>query len=150
MHRRLQFGMRGNPASDRRHGSRVAVSTKSGPYASAKEDSREGAKLAFADSDPANAHSSAYAAGTPAATAGKDRGENAVQREPRHAPMVVETPLTCKEAAALIRVHPKTVKRMARSGDLPGHFRFGRWFFYASELDLWMRTGLHSSRHSCR
>ena len=63
---------------------------------------------------------------------------------------VVECPLTCKEAAAFVRVHPKTVKRMARSGELPGHFRFGRWFFYASELDCWMRTELHSSRHSCR
>ncbi len=63
---------------------------------------------------------------------------------------VVECPLTCEEAAAFVRAHPKTVKRMARNGELPGHFRFGRWFFYASELDCWMRTELHSSRHSCR
>jgi excisionase family DNA binding protein len=62
----------------------------------------------------------------------------------------VERPLTCDEAAAFVRVHPKTVKRMARNGELPGHFRFGRWFFYASELDSWMRTELHSSGHSCR
>ncbi len=62
----------------------------------------------------------------------------------------VERPLTCEEAAELVRVHPKTVKRMARTGELPGHFRFGRWFFYASELDCWMRAELHSSRHSCR
>ena len=63
---------------------------------------------------------------------------------------VVERPLTCEEAAAFVRVSPKTVKRMARGGELPGHFRFGRWFFYASELDCWMRTELHSSSHSCR
>jgi excisionase family DNA binding protein len=62
----------------------------------------------------------------------------------------VERPLTCDEAAAFVRVHPKTVKRMARNSELPGHFRFGRWFFYASELDSWMRTELHSSGHSCR
>jgi excisionase family DNA binding protein len=62
----------------------------------------------------------------------------------------VERPLTCDEAAAFVRVHPKTVKRMARTGELPGHFRFGRWFFYASELDSWMRTELHSSGHPCR
>jgi excisionase family DNA binding protein len=37
----------------------------------------------------------------------------------------VERPLTCEEAAAFVRVHPKTVKRMARNGELPGHFRFG-------------------------
>ena len=59
----------------------------------------------------------------------------------------VERPLTCEEAAAFVRVHPKTVKRMARNGGLPGHFRFGRWFFYASELDCWMRMELHSARH---
>ncbi len=63
---------------------------------------------------------------------------------------VVECPLTCEEAAAFVRAHPKTVKRMARNGELPGHLRIGRWFFYASELDCWMRTELHSSRHSCR
>ena len=62
----------------------------------------------------------------------------------------IERPLTCDEAAELVRVHPKTIKRMARDRRLPGHFRFGRWFFYASELDGWMRTELHSSRHSCR
>jgi excisionase family DNA binding protein len=62
----------------------------------------------------------------------------------------VERPLTCEEAAVLVRVHPKTIKRMARDRRLPGHFRFGRWFFYASELDGWMRTELNSSGHSCR
>jgi hypothetical protein len=39
---------------------------------------------------------------------------------------VVERPLTCEEAAAFVRVHPRTVKRMARAGKVPGHFRFGR------------------------
>lgn len=62
----------------------------------------------------------------------------------------VERPLTCDEAGELVRAHPKTVKRMARSGRLPGHFRFGRWFFYASELDRWMRAELHSSHRPCR
>jgi excisionase family DNA binding protein len=59
----------------------------------------------------------------------------------------VERPLTCEEAAAFVRVHPRTVKRMARAGKVPGHFRFGRWYFYASELDCWMRMELHSARH---
>jgi len=59
----------------------------------------------------------------------------------------VERPMTCEEAAAFVRVHPRTVKRMARAGKVPGHFRFGRWYFYASELDCWMRMDLHSARH---
>jgi hypothetical protein len=52
-----------------------------------------------------------------------------------------------KANAQLSRVHPRTVKRMARAGKVPGHFRFGRWYFYASELDCWMRMELHSPRH---
>jgi excisionase family DNA binding protein len=64
--------------------------------------------------------------------------------------MEIERPLTCEEAAELLRVHPKTIKRMAGRGELPGHFRFGRWFFYPSELDSWMRIELDSSRHPCR
>ena len=59
----------------------------------------------------------------------------------------VERPLTCEEAAAFVRVHPRTVKRMARAGKVPGHFRFGRWYFYASELDCWMRMELNSACH---
>jgi excisionase family DNA binding protein len=84
------------------------------------------------------------------ATGGEDRGATTSRLLGDGKRSVVERPLTCEEAAAFVRVHPKTVKRMARSGDLPGHFRFGRWFFYVSELDCWMRTELHSSRHSCR
>lgn len=62
----------------------------------------------------------------------------------------MERPITCEEAADVLSIHPRTIKRMARRGEVPGHFRFGRWFFYPSELDSWMRTELHSARHSCR
>ena len=65
-------------------------------------------------------------------------------------PIGVERPLNCEEAGELLRVHPRTIKRMAGRGELPGHFRFGRWFFYPSELDSWMRMELESSRHSRR
>jgi len=62
-------------------------------------------------------------------------------------PFGVERPLTCDEASQLLRVHPRTIKRMAARGEVPGHFRFGRWFFYPSELDSWMRMELNSGRH---
>ena len=62
----------------------------------------------------------------------------------------IERPMTSEEAADLLRVHPRTIKRMASRGVLPGHFRFGRWFFYPSELDSWMRMELDCSRHPCR
>jgi excisionase family DNA binding protein len=84
------------------------------------------------------------------ATEGKHSAATSLQLSHNPQKLEVERPLTCDEAAAFVRVHPKTVKRMARSRELPGHFRFGRWFFYASELDSWMRTELHSSGHPCR
>jgi excisionase family DNA binding protein len=63
------------------------------------------------------------------------------------------TPRTCEpfidaiEAAAILRVHPKTVKRLAAQGLLPG-MRIGRlWRFRASELDSWMRICLNSGSH---
>jgi excisionase family DNA binding protein len=59
----------------------------------------------------------------------------------------IERPFTCEEAGELLRVHPRTIKRMAGRGELPGHFRFGRWFFYPSELDSWMRMELNSESH---
>ncbi len=70
--------------------------------------------------------------------------------EEKHEANGIERPITCEEASKVLRVHPRTIKRMARRGEVPGHFRFGRWFFYPSELDSWMRTELHSTRHSCR
>src|ERR1700678_3488477 len=84
------------------------------------------------------------------ATGDKDSATPPLELSHNPQKLEVERPLTCDEAAAFVRVHPKTVKRMARTGELPGHFRFGRWFFYASELDAWMRTELHSSGHPCR
>jgi len=45
------------------------------------------------------------------------------------------------EAAAFLGgLHPKTVQRMARRGQLPA-YRVGRfWRFRASELDEWLRV----------
>ena len=143
-----QFDIRENTASSRRHASRPAVSGSlrsfNSPDSTESTDKRaqdlqlsteETFELSLADEDKG-------------ATGGGETATNTSQQLLE--PLSVERPLTCEEAAAFVRVHPKTVKRMARSGELPGHFRFGRWFFYASELDCWMRTELHSSRHSCR
>ncbi len=146
-----QLDMRENTASSRRHASRRAISdsfrqsdpsrpTESSDKSMQELESpiKETFELSLAESDME-------------ATGVADSATNAAERLLGHGKRPsLERPLTCEEAAAFVRVHPKTVKRMARSGELPGHFRFGRWFFYASELDCWMRTELHSSRHSCR
>ena len=149
MHRRLQFDKRENPASDRRYDSRSAVAIDAPSNTAEKGRPSTAAAGTIVDETPAELHVPAHAATNRAATV---EGTEILlrQKQPAHADTAVERPLTCDEAAAFVRVHPKTVKRMARSGELPGHFRFGRWFFYASELDSWMRTELHSSRHSCR
>lgn len=138
MDRRLQTRMRENAASNGRHGSRFAVSMKSSSNSVGQENGKTLCGTAFADESIAGASLCPHA--TQGATAEEESGVDADLKAIRRALAVVERPLTCEEAAALIRAHPKTVKRMARRGDLPGHFRFGRWFFYASELDVWMRN----------
>jgi excisionase family DNA binding protein len=55
----------------------------------------------------------------------------------------------CHQASRFLRVHPATVKRLAREGKLPG-FRIGnRWRFRHSELDAWARSTVLSA-HSLR
>lgn len=146
-----QLEMRENTASSRRHASRRAVTDSFTQYGSqhpADSSGRSTQELGFSTKStfelPLTEEDNGATGGGETARSVSERALRDSQRLP------VERPLTCEEAAAFVRVHPKTVKRMARTGELPGHFRFGRWFFYASELDCWMRTELHSSRHSCR
>jgi excisionase family DNA binding protein len=49
------------------------------------------------------------------------------------------------EAANLLRIHPKTIQRLARLGYVPA-FRVGKfWRYRASDLEKWLRSGSHSS-----
>ena len=74
-----------------------------------------------------------------------------IQRKPvAREPFVPEPLLDTDQAAAIMRIHPKTLQRMARQGLVPG-FRVGDlWRFRASALDDWLRSGVCSKRHSCR
>ena len=54
--------------------------------------------------------------------------------------------LDSRQAAVLFDVHHKTIERKARSGEIPAVFRFGRWYFRASELDAWYIHGSQSVR----
>jgi excisionase family DNA binding protein len=145
--RPTQFGMRENTASPRQHAPRSVVSPsllKSDPlFGNEQQDNgtqeppspiKETFELSVTEQDQA-------------ATGERDSGPITRELFGDGRRSVVERPLTCEEAAAFVRVHPRTVKRMARVGKVPGHFRFGRWYFYASELDCWMRMELHSARH---
>jgi hypothetical protein len=148
--RPTQFGVRENTASSRQHAPRRAMNAsvlQSDPSSATEERGENTQDLPSPIKDTFELSLTELHNG---ATGGEDRGATTSRLLGDGQRSVVERPLICEEAAAFVRVHPKTVKRMARSGDLPGHFRFGRWFFYASELDCWMRTELHSSGHSCR
>jgi excisionase family DNA binding protein len=55
-------------------------------------------------------------------------------------PDYFETLLDDMEASALLCVHPKTLQKLARRGEVPA-YRVGRfWRYRASELDEWLRS----------
>ena len=58
--------------------------------------------------------------------------------------------LDSREAAALLRMHHKTLERWARHERVPGYFYNGKWFFRASELDEWLRSDVHSGSQFVR
>lgn len=50
-----------------------------------------------------------------------------------------------EQAAELLGIHPETLQRLARVGEIPAH-RVGRfWRYRASELDAWLREPMNSS-----
>ena len=58
--------------------------------------------------------------------------------------------LTDEQAGELLGLHPKTLQRLARTGQIPAH-RIGRfWRYRASELDRWLAGGLTSVSQSVR
>ena len=62
-------------------------------------------------------------------------------------PSKCEPLVDARRAAQILGVHPKTVKRMAQEGPLPG-MKIGRvWRFRESALDAWMTAQLQYSGH---
>jgi len=127
MHRHLQIGLRENPASDRRHGSRFTIreelsnQTKAGDPEQSPEVT--GSLLASGKSeDGRRSRTTAY----------KDDFE----------------PLISSGSAARLlgNIHVKTLQRYARIGRLPGYQIAGHWYFRESELDAWVRHQISSNR----
>ena len=46
--------------------------------------------------------------------------------------------LNCAEAAALLRIHPKTLQRFARRGEIAGRHVGKCWRFRVSDLNDWL------------
>jgi len=52
-------------------------------------------------------------------------------------------------AAELLKVHRKTLERMALRGEVPAHKVGKFWRFRCSELDAWWRSRVQSGRQPC-
>ena len=131
MDRRLQFGMRENPASDRRHGSRLAASTQSGSHFIGEKDAQAitnavvGSQL---DQTPA----STYAAQPETATVRKTKNEHRL--------------LTIRDVAELFQVPVSWVYEHTRRRSvdrMPG-FRLGKyWRFNEEDIRAWLHARAH-------
>jgi excisionase family DNA binding protein len=58
--------------------------------------------------------------------------------EPRSTPSAFEPLLDSVEAARLLRIHPKTLQRMARQGQIVGIHVGKLWRFRASDIEAWV------------
>jgi len=47
---------------------------------------------------------------------------------------------TAEEIASYLRVHPYTVKRLARAGKIPGFKVGGQWRFDVKEIEEWKKN----------
>jgi len=148
-HRTTQLGVRKNPDSPRVHGLRFAANLSSMQSQETVENSpgnETSSRVAPLVERPRNPlliplreeRTAGSVSGSCRPVTNLEKGNEGPG---------VERPITCKEASQVLGIHPRTIKRMARGGKVPGHFRFGRWYFYATELDSWMRTDLNSVSH---
>jgi excisionase family DNA binding protein len=152
MHRHLQFGMRENPASNRRHDSRSAVAIIE---ASSQVDLMIDPQLNHQGSNEnsmlsPNAAQHAATGEENAANLGADTSR---QRAPSHAErgQAFEALISSTQAARLLgNLHVKTLQRYARQGRLPGYQIGGHWYFRESELDVWLRLQINSKCQSVR
>lgn len=59
-------------------------------------------------------------------------------------PHITERLLDSHEAAALLKVHPRTLQRLAQRGEIAGVQVGKLWRFRASSIDAWIQTRLAS------
>ena len=136
MHRRLQFGMRENPASDRRHGSRQATRSPLGRNGTAEEDASASPPAAGADHLPVNASGNSNAAPIGWATVTK---------------CYEGSLLTVHEVAKVLRVPVSWVYARTRTRSverLPG-IRLGKyWRFRGDDILAWIEARYGGRRAS--
>ena len=158
MHHRLQSGMRENPASDRRHGSRPEVRNLSNATLIEDATATSSPQPVGQNHSASEADSNPDAASPRAATGDENGSENeghivpVASLMPSQRPTLGFEPLIGSlEAAKLLgNIHVKTLQRYARHRRIPGYQIGGHWYFRASELDSWLRSRLNLSCHPCR
>jgi excisionase family DNA binding protein len=157
MQHHLQSGMRENPASDRRHGSRQVVRSLWGGNCVEEENvtlspATPGQNHSFAGSDTnPNAASSRAATGEVRKTENEGHAVAVTLMRSQKHPLGFEPLIGSPEAAKLLgNIHVKTLQRYARHRRIPGYQIGGHWYFRASELDSWVRSQINLSCHPCR
>lgn len=63
---------------------------------------------------------------------------------------IFERFIDLRAAANLLQLHPDTLKKKVREGEIPGRKIGRRWRFRISELDSWARSGLISAEPQSR
>ena len=130
MHRRPQFDMRENPASIRRHGSRLTAGSTENENSIKEENPAQPVSSPGYDHPPDG--SDAY----------NISGSTRSGFEPL---------IGSLEAATLLgKIHVKTLQRYARHGRVPGYQIGGHWYFRMSDLDAWLRSRINSKSQSVR
>ncbi len=127
MHDRLQFGMRENPASDRRHGSRSEFDAFSNGNLATEENRPLPEAVLTRHDSPLAADSSTKAAAPHAATVGKERRDARL--------------MTVHEVAELLHVPSSWVYKRTRlrcHNRIPG-IRLGKyWRFQRTDIMRWI------------
>src|SRR6267143_3537438 len=150
MHGRPQFDMRENPASDRRHGSRLTSRREGLSTCATEEDKFQLGLIVQSEGAAITSKSAAHYAATVREEKPLEQdghGSKLLRGQPFES---IEPVWNCVEAARFLRLHPKTVKRMARLGQIPGCRLGRRWFFRPSDLDALLRGGVSSSEKANR
>ena len=157
MHRHLQFGMRENPASIRRHDSRLGASGTDRENCIRDGGVTSPIAPSAHDQSSDGPHTALNAASPRAAAGGEMRGTNdshavaSAHPHPQKAALGFEPLIGSAEAAKLLgNIHVKTLQRYARHKRVPGYQIGGHWYFRASELDSWLRSQINLSCHPCR
>lgn len=137
MHRDLQFGMRENPASDRRHDSRFSESSISNSNCTGRNTTQTSTQAPRIDSLPRDTNLSDHAAQHSAATAGGKANESRL--------------LTVSEVAELLQVTVSWVYGRTRNRSqerLPG-YRLGKyWRFREDEIHAWVKRQCAEPRNA--